>query len=83
MEQKIFNNPEIPAFIKASQKTIKVVPHRNVTGTVVFIVEGDKKIIEEAITEFYGNASIGILDFIKEFKELRSSIYVLRENPHG
>lgn len=76
--ERIFSDPTIPAYIKASKKTIRVLPHKDSTGTVVFVVEGDKELIEEAISEFYRNALIGVLDFIKELKELRSSIYVLR-----
>lgn len=77
MEQ-VFSDPSIPAFIKALKKSIKVLPYKEPTGVVVFIVEGDKNSIEEAIDEFYKNASVGVLDYIKELKELRSAIYVLR-----
>ena len=76
MEQRIFSDPSIPAFFQASNKPFKVIPQRNVSGQVEFSVEG--KNIDKALDELYQNALVGVLDYIKALKGLRSSIFALK-----
>lgn len=45
------------------------------TGKVSFRVKGN---IEAALSRIYANEKVPILDFIKEIKSLRNSIFVLR-----
>jgi len=76
METRTFSDPAIPAFFQAANKPFKVIPKRNNTGQVDFFVEGDG--IDTALDELYGNATVGVLDFIKALKGLRSSIFALK-----
>jgi len=76
MEKRTFSDPSIPAFFQAANKPFKVIPHRNDTGQVEFIVEGEN--IDNALNELYENTSVGCLDFIKSLKGLRSSIFALK-----
>jgi hypothetical protein len=80
LEQRIFSDPSIPAYFQASNKKFRIVPQRNITtGKVEFLVEGDT--IDKAIDELYQNASVGALDFIRNLKGLRSSIFALKGGP--
>lgn len=76
MEQRIFSDPSIPAFLQASNKPFNVIPQRNNSGQVEFLVEGAD--IDKALGELYSNAPIGVLDFIRCLKGLRSSIFALK-----
>ena len=77
MEQRVFSDPSIPAYFQAANKNFRIVPQRNITtGQVEFLVEGDT--IDKALDELYQNASVGVLDFIRNLKGLRSSIFALK-----
>lgn len=76
MEKRIFSDPSIPAFFQASGKPFKIIPQRSHSGQVEFIVEGQD--IDNALLELYGNVPVGVLDFIKALKGLRSSIFALK-----
>ena len=77
MEHRIFSDPSIPAYFEAIRKPFKITPQRNGnTGQVEFTVEGEN--IEQALSELYSNANVGVLDFIKSLKGLRSSIFALK-----
>ena len=76
MEKRIFSDPTIPAYFQASNKPLKVTPQRNKNGQVEFLVEGED--IDNALGELYQNTSIGVLDFIRNLKGLRSSIFALK-----
>lgn len=76
MEKRVFSDPTIPAYFVAANKPFKVVPHKNLTGQVEFRVEGEN--IDSAVDELYSNADVGVLDFIKALKSLRSSIFALK-----
>lgn len=77
MEQRIFSDPVIPATFRATRKPFKITPQKNTdTGQIEFLVEG--KDIDSALQELYSNVSVGVLDFIKELKSLRSSIFALK-----
>ncbi|MDA8169515.1 MAG: hypothetical protein M0Z59_07440 [Nitrospiraceae bacterium] len=78
MEQRTFQDPSIPAYFQASNKPFKVIPQRTSNGQVEFSVEGQG--IDKALDELYGNASVGVLDFIRCLKGLRSSIFALKGN---
>lgn len=45
------------------------------SGKVSFRVKGD---IQSALSRIYANEKVPIMDFIKEIKSLRNSIFVLR-----
>lgn len=79
MEKRIFTDPSIPAYFEASARPFKVIPQRNPDGQVHFIVEGSD--IDGALNDLYGNASVGVLDYIKALKGLRSSIFALKGKP--
>jgi hypothetical protein len=76
MEQRIFSDPSIPAYFQASNKPFKVIPQRASNGQVEFCVEGNN--IDGALNELYGNTAVGVLDYIKALKGLRSSIFALK-----
>jgi hypothetical protein len=76
MEKRIFSGSSIPAFFQAANKPFKIIPQRNAIGQVEFLVEGNY--IDGALSELYSNAAVGVLDFIKAFKGLRSSIFALK-----
>ncbi len=76
MDERVFSDPTIPAFFQASSKPLKVIPQRNSNGQVEFLVEG--KNIDEALNELYSNTPVGVLDYIKALKGLRSSIFALK-----
>ena len=81
MEQRTFSDPTIPSFFQASKKPFNVIPTRNLSGQVEFIVEGDN--IDGALSELYANAPVGVLDFIRCLKGLRSSIFALKGVRNG
>jgi hypothetical protein len=77
MEQRVFSDPSIPAYFQAANKPFKVIPHRNTTsGQVEFSVQGQG--IDQALDELYSNSLVGILDYIKALKSLRSAIFALK-----
>lgn len=76
MEQRIFSDPVIPATFKATCKPFKITPQKNSKGDIEFLVEGEG--IDKALHELYENVPVGVLDFIKELKSLRSSIFALK-----
>lgn len=77
METRIIESPEPPAYFKASQKPFQVIPQRNPdSGRVEFLIIGEG--IDLALQELYANEPVGVLDFIKELKSLRSSIFALK-----
>jgi hypothetical protein len=76
MEKRIFSDPTIPAYFQASNKPFKVIPQRNDSGQVEFLVEG--KNIDKALDELYSNTPVGVLDMIRCLKGLRSSIFALK-----
>jgi hypothetical protein len=77
MEKRLFSDPSMPAFFQASNKPFKITPQRNSTdGQVEFLVEGEN--IDQALNELFGNVNVGVLDYIKALKALRSSIFALK-----
>lgn len=73
---RTFSEPYTPAGFEALKKPFLIIPKRNGTGQVEFFVEGEG--IDEALNEIYQNAPVGILDYIKSLKGLRSSIFALK-----
>ncbi len=81
-EKLIFEDASIVTFL--SLRNFKVTPQKDLNGRVVFLVEGEN--IDSTLADLYSNASVGVLDFIKTFKALRSSIFALKasgEKFHG
>ncbi len=76
MSRRTFSDPTIPSFFIAAGKPLKVTPLKNLSGQVEFRVEGED--IDGALQELYANASVGVLDYIKALKSLRSSIFALK-----
>lgn len=76
MEKRIFSDASIPAFFQAANKPFKVIPQRKDNGQVEFCVEGHD--IDKALDELYANSPVGVLDFIRCLKGLRSSIFALK-----
>lgn len=74
MEKMVLDDAAVVAFL--SLKKLKITPQTKPDGRVGFLVEG--KNIKEALQELYANAPIGVLDYIKTFKALRSSIFALK-----
>ncbi|MEW6215600.1 MAG: hypothetical protein AB1478_10445 [Nitrospirota bacterium] len=73
-EKHTFEDASIVAYL--SLRNFKISPQKTDNGKVVFVVEG--KNIDNALQELYSNASIGVLDYIKALKGLRSSIFALK-----
>jgi len=76
MEKRVFSDPTIPSYFIAANKPLKVIPHKSLSGQVEFRVEGAN--IDGALEELYSNAQVGVLDFIRALKGLRSSIFALK-----
>lgn len=76
MGQRTFSEPYTPAAFEALKNPFLITPQRNETGQVEFPVEGEG--IDEALNEIYQNAPVGVLDYIKALKSLRSSIFALK-----
>lgn len=74
MEKIVLDDASVVAFL--SLKKFKVTPQTKPDGRVGFLVEG--KNINDALQELYANAPVGVLDYIKTFKGLRSSIFALK-----
>lgn len=74
VEKQTFEDISIVSFL--SLKNFKITPQRIDSGKVIFIVEG--KNINQALQDLYSNESVGVLDFIKTMKALRSSIFALK-----
>ena len=80
LEKHTFEDASIVAFL--SLRNFKITPHKEPNGKVVFFVEGEN--VDSALADLYDNAQIGVLDFIKTFKALRSSIFSLKAGgTHG
>lgn len=75
-ETRIFEDVIIPGFLKVHCKRFEIIPMKNNRGKVVFMVRGED--IDSALQEMYSNAKIGCMDFIKEIKGLKSSIFALK-----
>jgi hypothetical protein len=73
-EKHIFEDSSIASWL--ALKNFKVSPQRTPEGKVVFLVEGPN--INQALQELYANAPVGVLDFIKTMKAMRSSIFALK-----
>lgn len=73
-EKHTFEDASIVAFL--SVKNYRIIPQRTDNGKVVFLVEG--KDINKALQDLYGNEKVGVLDFIKALKGLRSSIFAFK-----
>ena len=74
MEKAMLDDASVVAFL--SLRKFKITPQQKPDGKVGFLVEGTN--INEALQELYGNARVGVLDYIKTFKALRSSIFALK-----
>ncbi|MDA8086741.1 MAG: hypothetical protein M0Z75_08585 [Nitrospiraceae bacterium] len=81
MKKRIFSDPSIVAFFEASKKPFRIIPQRASNGQVEFLVEGEG--IDQALDELYSNRQVGVLDFIKSLKGLRSSIFALKGGRNG
>lgn len=76
MEKRIYSDVSIPAYLQTIQKPFTITPELGTDGIVRFIVEGNG--IDDALKELFANASVPALDYIKNLKSLRSSIFVLK-----
>ncbi len=74
MAKLVLDDATVVSFL--SLRKFKVTPQRQQEGRVDFLVEGEG--INEALQDLYGNAPVGVLDYIKTFKALRSSIFALK-----
>lgn len=74
MEKMVLDDASVVAFLSLQQ--LKITPQIKPDGRVGFLVEG--KNINEALQDLYSNAPVGVLDYIKTFKALRSSIFALK-----
>lgn len=76
-ETRVYQDPNPPAYFKATNKPFQIIPQKDPeTGRVEFLVIGEG--IDGALQELYANTPVGVLDFIKELKSLRSSIFALK-----
>ena len=76
MEKRVFEDPAIPSFLKATGKPFKITPQKNKSGRVEFIVTGEG--IDLAVASLYDNAQVNALDFIQALKNFRSAIFTLK-----
>lgn len=74
MEKQTFEDASIVAFL--SLKNFKITPQKTDSGRVIFLVEGES--INQGLQDLYGNEKVGVLDFIKAMKAIRSSIFALK-----
>lgn len=68
-----FEDATIVAFLACQGH--QITPLRNSNGRVVFEVDGD---ISKDIEAFYANQLVGVADYVRTFKALRSSIFTLK-----
>lgn len=79
METRVFQDTNPLAFFKAAKYPFEIIPQKNSdSGRVEFLVIGEG--IDIALQSLYGNAQIGVLDFIKESKSLHQLFSHLRLN---
>ena len=78
MEKRVFEDPAIPSFLKATGQPFKITPQRNSSGRVEFCVTGDG--IDAQVASLYDNAQVGALDFIQALKNFRSAIFTLKKS---
>ncbi len=78
MEKRTFEDPAIVAFLQTYRDNINIAPRRREDGMVVFDVSGPR--IEKALDVLYSNIPVPILDYIKNYKSLRSCIFSLKNN---
>jgi hypothetical protein len=82
MEIRTYEDPTLPAgLIMVSRLDsnigpIIVLPRKLLTGKVVFDAKGEH--LDEAVEKLYQNFPVGWLDFVKELKSLRGSIFALK-----
>jgi hypothetical protein len=76
--ETILEDTSIVAFLKL--KKYDTVPFVTLDDSqrVKFKISGDPKQIELDIVAFYGNESVGIFDFIRCLKEIKSQMYSLK-----
>lgn len=53
----------------------RITPLKNSNGRIIFEVEGN---IAPDIEAFYANHSVGIMDYVRMLKSLRSSIFTMK-----
>lgn len=76
LEKRVFSDPTIPAGFIATNKSFKIIPHKNLSGQVEFRVEGVA--IDEALNELYSDVPVGVMTYITALKRLRSAIFSLK-----
>ncbi|MBT9167561.1 MAG: hypothetical protein DDT22_00946 [candidate division WS2 bacterium] len=74
MEKQIFEDTSIVAFL--SLKGFKITPQKLDNGRIIFSVEGEN--ITQALQDLYNNEKVGVLDFIKSIKGVRSFIFAFK-----
>ncbi len=74
LDTTVLDDASVVAFL--CLKKFKITPQVKPDGKVGFLVEGTR--INDALQELYANAPVGVLDYIKTFKALRSSIFALK-----
>jgi hypothetical protein len=75
-EQRTFEDPVIPAGLKCIDPLIEVRARKLPTGRIGFDVSGNN--LDELLQRLFSNASVGWIDFVKELKSLRGSIFALK-----
>lgn len=68
-----FEDATIVAFLALRGHT--ATPLRNPNGRVVFEVEGD---IARSVEAFYTNQQVGIMDYVRIFKMIKSQIFTMK-----
>lgn len=75
--QRMFEDPVIPAGLKSLDPLIEVRARKLPTGRIGFDVSGEN--LDELLQKLFSNTPVGWLDFVKELKSLRGSIFALKE----
>lgn len=74
MDKLLLDDTSVVAFLAVLN--FKITPQKKTDGKVGFLIEGAG--IDRALEALYNNTTVGILDYIKAFKGLRSSIFALK-----
>ena len=76
--ETILEDTSIVAFLKLKRHDTVPFTTSDDSQRVKFKIGGDPQQIESDIVAFYGNESVGIFDFIRCLKEIKSQMYSLK-----
>jgi hypothetical protein len=77
--ETILEDTTVVAFLKLKNHAVISFTTLEEPQKVKFKIGGDPQQIELDIVSFYGNATVGVLDFCRCLKEIKSAMYNLKK----